>query len=259
MQSLDDFQRVISERGWLVFNNVLPLEFVERMKADLYSAHETCHQYQKSAGLVNETAYTAHHLIGQGETFLEYIDLNPIGKYIESYFEGNYILNSFGGAINIAKSKSYANSIHRDIRTFSGNSNLILNTLIMLDDFTVENGATELLSGSHHSKDKPSVEHFDRYSEPAVGERGSILFFNSNVWHRGGVNTTDRDRSSVTPMYSKPFMKQQFDYPRAVGYENMKSFSEQAKQILGFNSRVPSSLEEWYRPVEDRMYKNDQG
>ena len=54
-------------------------------------------------------------------------------------------------------------------------------------------------------------------------------------------------------------MKQQLDYPRAVGYDNIDSLPEKLKQIVGYNARVPASLEEWYQPPDKRFYKKDQG
>ncbi|MFN5993306.1 MAG: phytanoyl-CoA dioxygenase, partial [Betaproteobacteria bacterium] len=87
----------------------------------------------------------------------------------------------------------------------------------------------------------------------------SILFFDSNLWHAGGDNNTDKPRRSVTPMFCKPFIKPQFDYPRALGYDKGDSFSAYLKQVLGYNSRIPSTLDEWYQPPEHRMYKSDQG
>lgn len=257
--SIADFDRIMSEKGWLVFDSVIPLDLVERMKQDLLSCYETCRALQIKNHIAEDTPYTVHHLIGQADSFLDYLALNPIGKYIEHYFAGKYILNSFGGAINKANSASYANRVHRDIRTYSGDSRLILNTLLMLDDFTEDNGATKLLSGSHILEEKPTDAYFEEHSEKALGKKGSILFFNSNVWHAGGTNTTTASRTSVTPMYSKPFMKQQFDYSRAIGYENVENMEDEMKQVLGYFSRVPCSLEEWYQPPEKRMYRPDQG
>lgn len=83
--------------------------------------------------------------------------------------------------------------------------------------------------------------------------------FNSNVWHAGGSNTTEHLRRSVTPMFSKPFMKQQFDYPRALGYDRGPAFSEQLRQVIGYNARVPATLDEWYQPPAKRMYHSNQG
>jgi ectoine hydroxylase-related dioxygenase (phytanoyl-CoA dioxygenase family) len=83
--------------------------------------------------------------------------------------------------------------------------------------------------------------------------------FNSNVWHAGGNNETDRLRRSVTPMFSKPFMKQQFDYPRALGYEKADDFDDTLRQVIGYNARVPATLDEWYQPPSKRMYRPNQG
>jgi ectoine hydroxylase-related dioxygenase (phytanoyl-CoA dioxygenase family) len=83
--------------------------------------------------------------------------------------------------------------------------------------------------------------------------------FNSNVWHAGGDNQTDAPRRSVTPMFSKPFLKQQFDYPRAVGYDRADEFRPHVRQIIGYNARVPATLDEWYQPPARRMYRGDQG
>ena len=60
-------------------------------------------------------------------------------------------------------------------------------------------------------------------------------------------------------MYCKPAMKQQFDYPRAIGYDRADSLLPHTRQVIGYNARVPATLEEWYQPRERRMYRADQG
>jgi hypothetical protein len=59
-------------------------------------------------------------------------------------------------------------------------------------------------------------------------------------------------------MFCRPFIKPQFDYPRALGYER-DDWSPYLRQLLGYNARIPASLEEWYQPIENRMYLPDQG
>ncbi len=85
------------------------------------------------------------------------------------------------------------------------------------------------------------------------------MVFDSNLWHAAGVNCTDRPRRALTLAFTRPFVKQQLDYPRALGYERGASFSPGLRQLLGYNARVPASLEEWYQPPDRRMYKRDQG
>ena len=257
---LPAFEAKMAVEGWALFDAAVPMELVDRMRADLAAAWRICRDVQEKNGVAQDADLTVHHLVGLKASFLDYIDeTEPLAPFLESYFQGRYILNSFGGAINTRGHTSYAQRIHRDIRSFSGEMPLLLNTLVMLDDFTPQNGATYLMTGSHDRADKPSDDEFHAKAEQAVGPVGSILVFNSNLWHAGGANTTDAPRRSVTPMYCKPFMKQQFDYPRAVGYDRGPTLIPHTRQVLGFNARVPASLDEWYQPPESRMYRNDQG
>ena len=258
--SLDDYSAQMAEKGWIIMESFFEQDFIDTMSADLLKAWATCSAIQHKNGVAHDADLTLHHLIGQQDCYLECIDrMEPLVPYLQDYFGGNFILNSFGGAINTKKHTSYAQRIHRDIRSYSGDMPLVLNTLIMLDDFTKDNGATHMMSGSHKAEAKPTDEEFYEQSEQAVGVAGSILIFNSNVWHAGGNNKTEHPRRSVTPMYCKPFIKQQFDYPRALGYDKMDGLLPHTRQIIGYNARVPASLDEWYQPPAKRMYKGDQG
>ena len=260
IMDVEHFEAEMTDKGWVVIEGFVDQDLVARMLTDLASAYRTCRALQVKNRVSLDTEGTLHHLIGQGDSFLELIDrLAPVVPHLERYFQGKFILNSLGGNI-LEKRASYANAVHRDIRTYSGAMPLLLNTLVMLDEFTPENGATFLMSGSHRSHpDKPTDAAFYAGAVQAVGPAGSLLVFNSNLWHAAGVNTTDRPRRSITPMFCRPFMKAQFDYPRALGYDRMGSLSELQRQILGYYSRIPASLEEWYQPAEHRMYRPGQG
>jgi hypothetical protein len=256
----DCYRTEMRERGWVVLTEAIDASLVQRMLQDLERSWDVCREVQVRNGVAVDADLTVHHLVGQGPSYLEFIDdMEPLVPYLEDYFQGRFILNSFGGAINTRGRTSYAQRVHRDIRSFSGDMPLLLNTLVMLDDFTTDNGATYMMSGSHKAAEKPDNDTFAKEAEQALGPAGSILIFNSNVWHAGGSNQTDRPRRSVTPMYCKPFIKQQFDYPRALGYKAADSLLPHTRQILGYNARVPATLDEWYQPPERRMYRNDQG
>jgi len=255
---IGEFNKQIAERGWFLFENVIPQDLIERMKFDIEGAYITCRDFQIKAGL-QHTESTVHHLIGQAQSFMDCLaEYERLDEYFTAYFQGKYILNSMGGNI-LKKSTSYANEIHRDIRSFSGSLPLMMNTLVFLDDFTHDNGATWLMNGGHFLADKPTAREFEDRAFQITGKAGSIAVWNSNLWHRAGENKTDKPRRSVTPELSKPFFKPGFDYPRTLGYHMGDSYSPYLQQILGYNSRIPKNLEEWYRQPKDRLYKGDQG
>lgn len=258
--TLADFKNEMDEKGWFIFNDFLPLSFTKRMVEDLENSYKICRAIQIKNKVEKDTEYTLHHLIGQGDSYIEFIDLiEPLNPYFEAYFKGKYILNSFGGAINTARASSYAHRIHRDIRSYSGELPLLLNTLFMLDNFTAQNGSTYLMPGSHRLAEKPSEEVFEKAKVQAIANAGSLLVFDSNLWHRGGDNSSEHSRRSVTPMFCKPYVKQQYDYSRFLGYDKVVNMSHFRKQILGYYARLPENLDQWYQPPEQRMYRPDQG
>lgn len=255
----------MKDRGFVIFERYLCRSLIENMTGDLEEASIECGDFQKKNGITN-SENTVHHIISnpKWKSFIDFLNyFGMLSLYMETYFDGKFILNSFGGNI-LRNGASYANNIHRDQRNFSGVLPLMLNTIVMLDDFTTDNGATWLMWGGHTEKNRPSEKQFyggDNWTSRAIqatAPSGSIIMFNSNLWHAAGENKTDKPRRSITPIFSKPFIKQGFDYCRSVGEDYLNSQSEWVKQLFGYYSRVPSNYDEWYQPIEKRFYRMDQ-
>ena len=119
--SMDSYVENMRERGWAIMERAIDDTLVDRMLEDLDRSWETCREVMIRNGVFADAELTVHHLIGQGPSFLSFIDeMEPLMPFLEHYFEGRFILNSFGGAINSFGRTSYAQRVHRDIRSFSG-------------------------------------------------------------------------------------------------------------------------------------------
>ncbi|NII27391.1 phytanoyl-CoA dioxygenase [Pseudoflavitalea sp. X16] len=260
MMPITDFLTAIKENGWVHFKQCLEPAFVDELNSALVTTYEICRNIQLRNGLAGNTDGTVHHVLGQQPVFLQFIKRLELHDYIKSFFSVPYILNSFGGVINLPHKASYVCNMHRDIRTFY-NIPMMMNMLVMLDDFTLENGATYFLSGSNKYDERPDEIYFYEHADRAIGKAGDIILFDSLVWHAAGKNTTDKARRALTLTFSRPFMKQQLDYPRLIGYDrnNDEEFSEEVRQVIGYNARVPVDLDEWYQPPAKRFYKPGQG
>ena len=187
--------------------------------------------------------------------FLKYlIDIGFINDLEINYFESKCILNSFSVLDNIEP--NFSSKIHRDLRFHSGNFPIMLNCLVMVDEFTKENGGTYILPKSHFMKVQPTDEYFYKNACQITGKPGDILLFNSNMWHASAINQTGKSRRAIPITLSKSCMKQLLDYPRALENRGYNISSSDLYQLLGYYSRVPASLEEWNQ--EDRTYKKDQ-
>lgn len=255
--TLEQADYLMRVRGWVIFDHVIDNNLLMRLRDDLMKVYELRRAVQIRNGIGDVMSGTCHHLLGENTSMDDFIATAPLHDFIKQFFDSHYILNSFGAFINQPNDTAYVSKVHRDVRTFAGNFRLLLNMLIMLDDFTLDNGATYFLSGSHHVAHKPSDEIFYANASRGVGKAGDIVVFDSNLWHAAGVNKSPHVRRGLTLTYSRPFFKQQIDFPRLLGDDYVKN-NELLRQILGYNARVPTTIDEFYQPPEKRAYKAGQ-
>jgi ectoine hydroxylase-related dioxygenase (phytanoyl-CoA dioxygenase family) len=204
----------------------------------------------------------ALNLIGDNPVYIELLEeliniglMDGMEKY---FFKSKFILNSFSGLSNLPGVTNFSSIIHRDSKFFTHNIPLMLNILILLDDFTEDNGPTLLLPYSHKNIERPTDEYFHKNAIKAIGKRGDILLFNADIWHASSLNTTDKSRRALPLTFTKSFIKQLMDYPRYLGYDKSDVFSDSLLSLLGYDSRVASNLYEWYLPNNQRLYKKNQ-
>ena len=253
------FVAAMGEKGWAVVPGAYPAALMSEIKQAMVEVYPLYRRLHAKRGLSEAAEYALHHLPVVCPEVLRLLRRNPVHAHLTWYFGGKYILNTLGGSIIPPGAEIYTRRIHRDIRSFSGSARLMINTLIMLDDCTEENGATWVLSGSHLQADEPDPDDFYARAERAIGRRGDVLLFDANLWHAAGENRSDGGRHLLTPIYTRPFLKQQLDYPRALGPDRGLVLDEELRQVLGYNARTPVHLLDFYQQPEDRWYRSDQG
>lgn len=110
---------------------------------------------------------------------------------------------------------------------------VVANTLIALDGFTRENGATRVVPGSHRS-----VEPVNQDAEPVEAEMpaGSLLVWDGAVWHGSGENRTpDRFRTSINLNFNLSWLRQQENQYLGIPREMMAGLPEMLQRLLGYN------------------------
>lgn len=252
----------LKDKGYTIIRNQIDEKWLDILSKEMDKAFLEHRAIQlKNNNDITSDGVALHALLSS-PLFIEFLETLLKNGFIKSlqdnFFHSKCILNSFSALNNLPNQPNFSAVVHRDLRFYSGNFPIMLNCLIMVDDFTVENGGTYLLTGSHLEERKPTDEEFFSKAIQATGKRGDILIFNANVWHSSAPNKTQEDRKAIPFTISKSFMKQLLDYPRAIGYDKMDLFSSEMQQLLGYHSRVTASLDEWYQPEENRFYKKNQ-
>jgi ectoine hydroxylase-related dioxygenase (phytanoyl-CoA dioxygenase family) len=113
----------------------------------------------------------------------------------------------------------------------------VCNSIWMLDDFTEENGATRVVPGSHRSGTHPGVAMADPAAAHPdqvllTGQAGTVVVFNSHVWHGGTTNRTDRPRRALHSYFTRRGNQQQLDQQKYIRPETLARLSPAARFIL---------------------------
>jgi len=258
---IDDNQamKTLDEKGFVVISDVYSSNDIDAVKKEYHNVKKKFSKIQNEAGVGKETINTSHHTILMCTEMLKLLDPNPLQSFLEYYFNGKFILYTMGASSKMPNGEYvYTQKIHREFYTFTFGQRLMLNTLILLDDATEDAAATWFLEGSHKKTNNPDKEFFFKNAVRAIAKKGDVIIFDANIWHAAGINKTQKPVEIITPLYTKPFIKQAMNYPRAFGLDFKHQISAELQQTLGYNAIVPETIQEFYKPEESRFYKRDQ-
>jgi Phytanoyl-CoA dioxygenase (PhyH) len=80
-------------------------------------------------------------------------------------------------------------------------TSFVVTAILMLDDFTEENGATRVVPGSHRLLAVPRLFATPSKRHPEevniLGRAGSLLLFNGHLWHSGTKNESNTPRRAL--------------------------------------------------------------
>jgi len=123
-----------------------------------------------------------------------------------------------------------------------------------IDDLTEDNGATEIIPGSHLFS--PDLEKLGRTNVGnangghdtdsggyqalrMVMPAGSVMIAKGTLWHRGGANKSQHDRLIITPQYCPGWARQIENMMAAVPSDVAASLPQRARQLLGYSIHDP--------------------
>ena len=90
------------------------------------------------------------------------------------------------------------------------------NAVILLDDYTEDNGATHVIPGSHKWTGDNRPHWFAEYSQavPVRAKAGSLLIINGKLWHGSKANLSPQPRSALLLFYGSKFIRPQLPLPQ---------------------------------------------
>ena len=114
---------------------------------------------------------------------------------------------------------------------------IVVNVMWPLDDFTVENGATRVVPGSHRWIDERPGPTTDTVAVEMPA--GSAMLSVGSLWHGGGANATELPRAGVVLHYAVSWIRPVENHGLAVPRDVVRTLPERLQELLGYNLYPP--------------------
>jgi ectoine hydroxylase-related dioxygenase (phytanoyl-CoA dioxygenase family) len=195
------------------------------------------------------------------DLFFEFLELEPVLAFVDATLASTAILHVQNGLIlpSATAKDVFQHRFHQDFPRVLNGYRMSVNAFFAIDDFSSVTGGTLLVPSSHQKTEVPSPEELRDRAVSAECPAGAMIVFDSTLWHAAGENTSGHDRLAINHQFTRSYVKQQIDFCRALPAEKILSRPERTQQLLGWYTRVVTSLDEYYRPTEQRLYRSGQG
>ena len=136
----------------------------------------------------------------------------------------------------------------------------MINCMWAVDEFTAENGATNVVPGSHKwervgliPERVPLPDEITQGVMPA----GSVLIYFGSLLHCGGANRTSKPRTGIVLSYCQGWLRQSENQYLAVPLQVAKTLPERLQRLLGYFVHEPNLGQiEGRDPIELLQGKN---
>ena len=208
---LDEILLRLKMDGWCIVPGVIPQGAVEAVRESVQTTTGEAGGYSNIEGVGAATG-----LLASDQSFAPYLVDGSVLGVAEALF-GPYVRISFTTAI-INRPGNNRGGWHSDWPFNQNNAGHIpapypdavmhMTTIWMLSPFTAENGGTLIVPGSHRSDNNPTGNNGVDAGAPyptemqATGDAGSVLIFDSRLWHATAPNLGDTPRVGLAVRYA---------------------------------------------------------
>lgn len=241
----DDVERAhhdLAEHGICAITGVLPDEQLRAVRTALYDAAASDRSRQREAkfGLDyahDDTNQRVWNLLSRSPHFVDLAEHPLAVGLLRSVLGWPMLLGNISA--NITGPGGGEMVLHADqifVPTPWPAEPQGANAAWCIDDFTADNGATCFVPGSHLLHRPPSPGD-DAVAVPMEAPAGSLVVFESRLWHRTGHNrTADQRRGGVFGWYTRPIYRTQENWFLALDPSVRQFASDDLLVLLGYRT-----------------------
>lgn len=242
-------------RGYVIFEDFFALELVQSARERIYrlvgeEPGRTSHFYGDD---VNQAQARVWNLPAKDEVFRRLCADERMLAILRPILGEDLMLSSF--AANVLHRGARAQEPHVDYpywdlhdrerwpRGLNASYFLAVESVIPLDEFTVENGATAIVPGSQRLACWPDTADFAARHIRVTMRPGALLLFPALMWHAGQSNRSDASRAALLGSYTMKSIKPIEDWSRCIDREEALGYGQGMQDLLGLHYPYPAVMD----------------
>ena len=263
--SINDILEQIDSTGYAQVEGVLSASFIDTTRNAMYCVQEKILSELGAQRLSQAGERGVLRLMMKYDPhFFKFLEIHELLTVVDKTVSDTAIMHLQNGFIlpTMAEehdSRLFQHSFHQDFPRFLNGYRASINILFAIDEFTETTGATRFIPNTHQQACPPDQDYVRENAVTVECPPGTMIVFDSTLWHACGTNSSGKDRLAINHQFTRSYIKQQIDYVRALGDEIVLAQRPRTQQLLGWHTRVVTSLDEYYRPEHERLYRKGQG
>jgi ectoine hydroxylase-related dioxygenase (phytanoyl-CoA dioxygenase family) len=232
---LADHLERMKRDGFTVVEGAIEPSLVEALRDDIFRLERELAVAPATNIFEGTRTHRIYNLLARGAVYQQVPVHASVLPIVEGVLDRGCLVSSLSSiAIGPGETEQPLHADDQLIPLPKPHVSIICNTMWALTDFTIENGATRVVPGSHLADRSPLP-----FGEPvefqfAEMKAGSVLVFDGSIWHGGGANRTTERRLGLAMNYCAGWMRQQENQQLGIPLEVARGFSERLRKLAGF-------------------------
>lgn len=239
----DAHAATIRTQGFTVISDLMDeaaLAAVREGLAPFMGSHRGRNAFE---GFSTERIYT---LVARAKIFEDLTADPRLLSLLDRFLQPGYLLTA-SQSIQINPGEA-AQDLHTDdgfYRQPRPRPPISMTVIAAVDPFTAENGATEVIPGSHvwgdfGAADRPNtIDEMAALLVPVEIPAGACFVMAGTTVHRGGANRSSAPRLAFTNQYCEPWARTQENFYLGIPPERVRTMSPRLQTMLGYDVWPP--------------------
>jgi ectoine hydroxylase-related dioxygenase (phytanoyl-CoA dioxygenase family) len=238
----------LADDGGVIVHDFIPSDVLAEFRSDMQHAASTRHLGSVSGSDMvqlfwGEQTMRFTRLASRSRAFIDILTHEGFGEVVDRLLLPNcrsYWMNT--GQMMVLAPGQPGQFLHRDASNWPklnqpDGFEVTISCMFAIEDFTSENGATQVVPGSHRWDD-----YEGRYPEPdeitqAVMPAGSGMIYTGRVMHGGGANVTAEERRwGLHVSFVLGWLTPEEALPLGTPWDLVRDRPERVQQLLGWRS-----------------------